>query len=49
LALAAALGCTFGQGYYIARPMPAEVLLSWLLERAGTGVPDERVPAAGHS
>jgi diguanylate cyclase (GGDEF)-like protein len=33
LALTATLGCTFAQGYYIARPMPAEDLLSWLRER----------------
>jgi EAL domain-containing protein (putative c-di-GMP-specific phosphodiesterase class I) len=42
LALTATLGCTFAQGYYIARPMPAEDLLSWLGNRAVTGVQDER-------
>jgi diguanylate cyclase (GGDEF)-like protein len=33
LALSATLGCTFAQGYYIARPMPAEELVDWLDER----------------
>jgi len=47
LALAATLGCTFAQGYYIARPMPAEDLLSWLQERAVVGVRDERASPAG--
>ncbi|HEY0508668.1 MAG TPA: EAL domain-containing protein, partial [Blastococcus sp.] len=37
LALTATLGCTFAQGYYIARPMPADELRSWLRERAATG------------
>jgi diguanylate cyclase (GGDEF)-like protein len=36
LALTATLGCAFAQGYYIARPMPADELLSWLHERAAT-------------
>jgi EAL domain-containing protein (putative c-di-GMP-specific phosphodiesterase class I) len=36
LALTATLGCTFAQGYYIARPMPADELRSWLRERAAS-------------
>jgi diguanylate cyclase (GGDEF)-like protein len=34
LTLAATLGCTFAQGYHIARPMPADELWSWLEDRA---------------
>ncbi|SDM02415.1 diguanylate cyclase (GGDEF) domain-containing protein [Geodermatophilus siccatus] len=30
LALATELGCTFAQGYHLARPMPAEDLTGWL-------------------
>ena len=30
LEMAAALGCTFAQGFHIARPMPAEDLLPWI-------------------
>jgi diguanylate cyclase (GGDEF)-like protein len=30
LALAAQLGCSFAQGYHIARPMPAEALETWM-------------------
>ena len=37
LALTATLGCTFAQGYHIARPMPADQLLSWLQEREAVG------------
>jgi diguanylate cyclase (GGDEF)-like protein len=33
-ALTATLGCTYAQGYYIARPMPAGELERWLRERA---------------
>ncbi len=36
LALAAELGCTFAQGFHIARPMPAEELTSWLAARRTT-------------
>jgi diguanylate cyclase (GGDEF)-like protein len=48
LALTATLGCTFAQGYYIARPMPAEDLLSWLQERAVTDVRDEPADRRRH-
>ena len=47
LALTATLGCTFAQGYYIARPMPAEDLLSWLRNRAVIGDGDEHAAHAG--
>ena len=33
LALAAELGCTFAQGFHLARPMPAEELAGWLAEQ----------------
>jgi diguanylate cyclase (GGDEF)-like protein len=46
MALAATLGCTFAQGYYIARPMPAADLMSWLRERAVVGVRDGRASLA---
>jgi diguanylate cyclase (GGDEF)-like protein len=36
LSLAAELGCTYAQGYYIARPMPAEELTRWLAARPTT-------------
>ncbi|SDF21222.1 diguanylate cyclase (GGDEF) domain-containing protein [Blastococcus aurantiacus] len=34
LATATELGCTFAQGYHIARPMPADELAAWMVERA---------------
>jgi diguanylate cyclase (GGDEF)-like protein len=37
LTLTATLGCTFAQGYYIAPPMPADELRSWLRERTAIG------------
>jgi EAL domain-containing protein (putative c-di-GMP-specific phosphodiesterase class I) len=30
-----AFGCDQAQGFYLARPMPAELLTGWLLDRAG--------------
>jgi diguanylate cyclase (GGDEF)-like protein len=42
LALTATLGCTLAQGYYIARPMPADELRGWLQERAAIGSRDRR-------
>ena len=43
LAMAAELGCTFAQGFHIARPMPADELTAWLSARAAT----RSRPAAG--
>ncbi|MFW3172467.1 putative bifunctional diguanylate cyclase/phosphodiesterase [Geodermatophilus sp. CPCC 206100] len=37
LALAAELGCTFAQGFHIARPMPADDVAAWLAARAEHG------------
>ena len=34
LATAVEQGCTFAQGYHIARPMPAEQLAAWMVERS---------------
>jgi EAL domain-containing protein (putative c-di-GMP-specific phosphodiesterase class I) len=36
-----ALGCTLGQGYWYARPMPGEDLLSWLQQRSDQHTSDE--------
>lgn len=36
-----ALGCTLGQGYWYARPMPGEELLSWLHQRSDRQTSDE--------
>jgi diguanylate cyclase (GGDEF)-like protein len=35
LQMATELGCTFAQGYFIARPMAAEDFLAWMVTRAG--------------
>lgn len=58
LALAAELGCTFAQGWFIARPMPADAVPAWVAaHHAGLVAPDDaegralspalRVPSAG--
>jgi EAL domain-containing protein (putative c-di-GMP-specific phosphodiesterase class I) len=36
LELVTELGCTFAQGFHIARPMPADELPAWLTARAPT-------------
>jgi EAL domain-containing protein (putative c-di-GMP-specific phosphodiesterase class I) len=36
LALATELGCTFAQGFHIARPMPAEDVAPWVARRSDT-------------
>jgi diguanylate cyclase (GGDEF)-like protein len=41
LAVAAELGCTFAQGYLIARPMPAEDLSAWIRARNAVRVPSQ--------
>jgi diguanylate cyclase (GGDEF)-like protein len=41
LEMAAELGCTFAQGFFIARPMPAEDVLPWIDSR-GSRRPSER-------
>jgi diguanylate cyclase (GGDEF)-like protein len=47
LQMAAELGCTFAQGFHIARPMPAEGLLSWMGSRPAAGLsPRARTQAA---
>jgi diguanylate cyclase (GGDEF)-like protein len=48
LALAAELGCTFAQGYHIARPMPSGELVRWLEARPITRRPDRRGRSAAH-
>ncbi len=44
LALARKLDCTYAQGYFIARPMPADVLLPWIADRWPGG--SAHVPAS---
>jgi EAL domain-containing protein (putative c-di-GMP-specific phosphodiesterase class I) len=43
LAMAAELGCTFAQGFHIARPMPAEEIPAWIAARTTARSP---VPVA---
>jgi hypothetical protein len=47
LATAVELGCSYAQGYHIARPMPADELVRWLAARdAGQPVPAAELVAA---
>jgi diguanylate cyclase (GGDEF)-like protein len=34
------LGCNLGQGYYLAKPMPADTAYTWMTERSRRGVKD---------
>jgi EAL domain-containing protein (putative c-di-GMP-specific phosphodiesterase class I) len=43
LALAEELGCTFAQGFHIARPMPADEVARWMAGRAPS-TPRVRTP-----
>jgi diguanylate cyclase (GGDEF)-like protein len=47
LEMAAELGCTFAQGFFIARPMPAEDLLPWLESRPTGRAPRRTRPQGG--
>ncbi len=46
LALAVELGCTFAQGYHIARPMPADQVYPWMLARSGGRPPEPQLTEA---
>jgi EAL domain-containing protein (putative c-di-GMP-specific phosphodiesterase class I) len=46
LAQAAELGCTFAQGFHIARPMPADEVAAWLAARPGRASRRSRRAAA---
>jgi diguanylate cyclase (GGDEF)-like protein len=48
LEIAAELGCTFAQGFFIARPMPADELLPWIDSRPSAR-PSQRPRASGGS
>jgi EAL domain-containing protein (putative c-di-GMP-specific phosphodiesterase class I) len=39
LEMAVELGCTFAQGYFIARPMPAEDFFAWMATKPTAGPP----------
>ncbi|MGY2004273.1 putative bifunctional diguanylate cyclase/phosphodiesterase [Blastococcus sp. SYSU DS1024] len=47
LALATELGCTFGQGFHIARPMPAEEIPGWMAVRCAGAPPAPLLTEAG--
>ncbi|WP_324276346.1 putative bifunctional diguanylate cyclase/phosphodiesterase [Blastococcus brunescens] len=49
LAVAAELGCTFAQGYGIARPMPAHDLATWMVRRAAGRPPQPLLTAAAET
>jgi diguanylate cyclase (GGDEF)-like protein len=44
LALAEELGCTFAQGFHIARPMPADDIVGWLTEHQPASTRRTRIP-----
>ena len=46
LATATGQGCTFAQGYHIARPMPADQLAAWMVERSAGRPPLPLLTAA---
>jgi diguanylate cyclase (GGDEF)-like protein len=47
LEVATALGCTFAQGFHIARPMPAQELAEWVRARASARGRDRHGRSAG--
>jgi EAL domain-containing protein (putative c-di-GMP-specific phosphodiesterase class I) len=49
LEMAAELGCTFAQGFFIARPMPADDVLPWIDSRPSVRpFQRQRPPVAAH-
>ena len=45
LDLVRGLGAAYGQGYLFSRPLPADKLTAWWLERTGAGIPAPGIPA----